>query len=66
MEGVKAYFRLITIAIVILVYGFMWTLVKDEIKAWILSTTAKLPVWVLLWLAVHVGVVVLIFVWAWI
>lgn len=66
MERVKTYIRLLSIMICVLVYGFVWILVKDEIKAWILSTTAKLPVWVLLWLAVHVGVVVLIFVWAWI
>ena len=65
MEGVKAYIRLMTILIVALVYGFMWLLVKDEIEAWHRGTIFDLPFWVLLWFAAHVGVVILIFVWAW-
>lgn len=65
MECVKAYIRLITISIVVLVYCVIWLLVKDEIEGWHRTTIFDLPVWVLLWLAAHVGVVVLIFVWAW-
>lgn len=66
MEGVKAYIRLMTGMICVLVYGFVWILVKDEIEAWRRTSIFDLPVWVLLWIAAHVGVVVLIFVWAWI
>lgn len=52
MECVKAYIKLLSGMICVLVYGFVWILVKDEIEAWILSTTAKLPVWVRLGLFV--------------
>lgn len=66
MERVKAYIRLMTIMIVALVYCVIWILVKDEIEGWHRTTIFDLPVWVLLWVAAHVGAVVLIFVWAWI
>lgn len=65
MEGAKAYIRLMTGMIVVLVYGFVWILVKDEIESWRRTSIFDLPVWVLLWFAAHVGVVILIFVWAW-
>lgn len=65
MEGVKAYIRLLSMMICVLVYGFIWILVKDEIEAWHRTTIFDLPFWVLLWFAAHVGVVILIFVWAW-
>ena len=34
MESVKAYIRLLSMMICVLVYGFIWILVKDEIEAW--------------------------------
>ena len=66
MECVKANIRLLSIMICVLVYGFVWILVKDEIEGWHRTTISDLPVWVLLWFAAHVCAVVLIFVWAWI
>ncbi len=66
MESVKAHIRLMSILICVLVYCVIWILVKDEIEMWFVSTTAKLPVWVLLWFTAHVCAVVFIFVWAWI
>lgn len=65
MEGVKAYIRLLSMMICVLVYGFIWILVKDEIKAWHRTTIFDLPVWVYLWFLVHILGVVIIFIWAW-
>lgn len=65
MEGVKAYIRLMTGMICVLVYGFVWILVKDEIESWRRTSIFDLPVWVLLWFLVHILGVVIIFIWAW-
>lgn len=65
MEGVKAYIRLLSIMICALVYGFVWILVKDEIKAWRRTSIFDLPVLVNLWFFVHILGVVIIFIWAW-
>ena len=48
MEGVKAYIRLLSMMICVLVYGFVWILVKDEIEAWRRTSIFDLPFWVLL------------------
>lgn len=65
MEGVKAYIKLLSMMIGVLVYGFVWILVKDEIAAWSRTSIFDLPFWVCLWFFVHILGVVIIFIWAW-
>ena len=65
MEGVKAYIKLLSGMICVLVYGFVWILVKDEIESWRRTSIFDLPFWVYLWFLVHILGVIIIFIWAW-